>query len=168
MGKGHCDSVMNILKSHGIHNQSLEDELAQLCETFFNEYELGCYYDDGEEVAEAMGRSEEEIQKLKEENEVLKLCCDDITRCEEAFDKGLLTGELPLSCGVAPDGGDKYVRRQLEKETEDLKEEIQKLKGYLGEVGTLLDNNIVEDNQDPPVTTIFADAFDKLTNNEFV
>ena len=67
------------------------------------------------------------VKKLKEENEELKLCCDDITRCEEAFDKGLLTGELPLSCGVAPDGGDKYVRRQLEKETEELKEEIEEL-----------------------------------------
>ena len=72
MGKGHYDSVMNILKSHGIHNQSLEDELAQLCETFFNEYELSGSYDDGEEGAEAMGRSEEEIQKLKKENEELE------------------------------------------------------------------------------------------------
>ena len=84
------------------------------------------------EYEEDLYKREDEIEELKEEIKELKLCCDDITRCEEAFDKGLLTGELPLSCGVAADGGERYVRRQLEKETEELKEEIEKIKRVSG------------------------------------
>ena len=60
---------------------------------------------------------------------------------------------------------------KLNKEIEELKKEGHKFKGYLGELGSLLDDNIDDSNpanSERPVTKIYADAFDKLTNNEFL
>ena len=57
----------------------------------------------------------------------------------------------------------------FEEEKKDLEAENKKLKGYLGELGSLLDANIDDSgaNSERPVAIIYADAFDKLTNNEF-
>ena len=94
----------------------------------------------------------QEIEEAKEEIAVLRALREK---------NSLLAGNLALLID-----GEKLQEEKNRLIVEKFNEEIKKLKGYLGEVGSLLDNNIVEDNQDPPVTTIFADAFDKITNNE--
>lgn len=110
MGKGHCDAVERVLNT-ARNDKELRHELAQLCETFFDEYDLGCSYADGEEVAEAMREDEEEIQKLKEENNGLK---EDIKLLTEAGEK---TSELLWSSTGK--------QKELKEEIQKLKEEVE-------------------------------------------
>ena len=172
MGKGHCDAVERVLNT-ARSDKELRDELAQLCETFFDEYDLGCSYADGEEVAEEMLRQEEEIQKLKGELDAerratalsvsghleAQICCSELKQENRELKEELDVWVNPT--------GEVVMNREGMMLYEASQEEIKKLKGYLGEVGSVLDINIVEGSH-PEVTTIHADAFDRLTNNEFV